>query len=355
MTSNAQIHVRNSTRMPELADGAANLIFESPCFERMDKCCDAPECLASYAGEAFVQRLELFLPERFRVLAEEGSYVLNFAAQIVDGFTSPSEFLIPKAVADAGFNLVQTHVWVKTNAPPTAPAKRVKNTFEFLWHFAKSPNYYFDKDSIRQPHLWADRDPRKKLYHELGRDPGNAILPLADQVNRAKAPDDNVIVMSKSQDQKEFDHGGKMRGGIAGRFIKLLCPAGGLVVDGFNGTGQTGVEALALGRNYVGFELHEERAALARRRLGIAGDADAEEAMVGRFLNSKQLAAYIPRTEEAIRMLVKRGQIPHGRTPDGRVVFDRAAIDKWMEDTVTWVAPGSTDTGPSQTPPAPDS
>lgn len=49
-----------------------------------------------------------------------------------------------------------------------------------------------------------------------------------------------------------------------------------------------------------------------------------------RYFNVEQCAAYIGRTDNAVRMLVKKGQIP--RLKLGRKVqFDKEKIDRWME------------------------
>jgi excisionase family DNA binding protein len=49
-----------------------------------------------------------------------------------------------------------------------------------------------------------------------------------------------------------------------------------------------------------------------------------------RYLSVEQCAAYIGRTPEAVRMMVKRGQLP--RLKVGRLTqFDKEKIDRWME------------------------
>ena len=55
------------------------------------------------------------------------------------------------------------------------------NTFEILF-FSKNENYYFDKDPIREKHIWKDIEwgKRKKNYHSLGKDPGNVWLKTED-------------------------------------------------------------------------------------------------------------------------------------------------------------------------------
>lgn len=54
---------------------------------------------------------------------------------------------------------------------------------------------------------------------------------------------------------------------LAARCIKAGCPAGGLVLDPFAGTGTTVAEAVMLGRRGVGIELNPDYAQQARRRI----------------------------------------------------------------------------------------
>jgi adenine-specific DNA-methyltransferase len=49
--------------------------------------------------------------------------------------------------------------------------------------------------------------------------------------------------------------------------VESFCPAGGVVLDPFAGSGSTLVAAALSGRNYVGIELEEKYVQLARRRL----------------------------------------------------------------------------------------
>ncbi|MGP3914292.1 DNA-methyltransferase [Nonomuraea sp. 10N515B] len=54
------------------------------------------------------------------------------------------------------------------------------------------------------------------------------------------------------------------------RELMRICPAGGTVLDPFAGSGSTGVAALAEGRSFVGVELTEHYADIARQRLAEA-------------------------------------------------------------------------------------
>ena len=309
------IHVGSSIKMPEIKSRSIQLLFESPPYEKMQKCCEDSGCLTNFQGKAFVDEFKKFLPERLRVLSDTGSYVLNFQAQVIDGFTSPSEFLLPGAVVDAGFHLVQAHHWSKPNAMPFSTDKRLKNSHEYFWHFAKTKDYVFNKDSIREPHLWKERDKNQDKYHELGKDPGN------------------VFSLAKTQNQREFGIP-KMPADIASRFIKLLTCEGDLVLDGFSGSGQTGVEALALGRKFIGYELHSQRAEEARQRLGITGESRMTN--LSPWMNTDEVAAYTGLKKATIYSKSSLGEIPVHKG-SGSPRYHREEIDLWMRGE--WKAP----------------
>lgn len=63
---------------------------------------------------------------------------------------------------------------------------------------------------------------------------------------------------------------------LARRCIVAGCPEGGTVLDPFNGSGTTGLVALANRCNYIGIELNPEYAAMAMRRLD---EASAQESL----------------------------------------------------------------------------
>ncbi len=55
------------------------------------------------------------------------------------------------------------------------------STFEILF-YSKKERYFFNKDPIREKHIWKDVEwgKRKKNYHPLGKDPGNVWLKTED-------------------------------------------------------------------------------------------------------------------------------------------------------------------------------
>lgn len=48
------------------------------------------------------------------------------------------------------------------------------------------------------------------------------------------------------------------------------------------------------------------------------------------WIGVKSAAVYLDTTEDAIRSLVKRRQLPHHRTPQGRLLFRREELDGYV-------------------------
>ncbi|RTL22380.1 MAG: site-specific DNA-methyltransferase [Rhodocyclaceae bacterium] len=58
---------------------------------------------------------------------------------------------------------------------------------------------------------------------------------------------------------------------LLAQWVDLLCPADGVVLDPFAGSGSTGEAAIACGRRFIGIELHPHYADVMRTRLSQIG------------------------------------------------------------------------------------
>ncbi len=74
--------------------------------------------------------------------------------------------------------------------------------------------------------------------------------------------------------EREGFHGCQMPEQLLGRIIRTSSSAGDLVLDPFTGSGTTLTVAKKLGRRWIGFELSEEYAANATKRMAQAGVGD---------------------------------------------------------------------------------
>jgi len=88
------------------------------------------------------------------------------------------------------------------------------NCTYLILFFSKNKKYYFNKDPIREKHIWKDVEwgKRKKNYHPLGKDPGNVWIKTEDDgkgkiTNHILLPFEEVIgriIKSSSKNNEDF-------------------------------------------------------------------------------------------------------------------------------------------------------
>lgn len=145
--------------------------------------------------------------------------------------------LLPSRVAIAlqerGWILRNDLIWSKPSPPPRPERDRLRLSHEHFFHFVKRR-----------------KDRRAAYYYDLDEtEPGG------------------LDVVSCSPEAGQNGHTATFPAPIIRRRIESSCPAGGLVVDPFCGTGRALVEAVRSGRRAIGFELSPSFAAAAAKSL----------------------------------------------------------------------------------------
>jgi DNA modification methylase len=260
--------------IPRLGHASVDLFFTSP----------------PYADQRAYSRIhpdryvECFLPfarAMYEATAETGSLVLNIKNRVANsgplrGQRHPYVYELVLALQRLGWRWVETYIWAKPNAVPGRFGPRTKDAFEYVYHFARGPKPYFDLDSVRVPYRAVPAEIERRKRDRLGRRNTEAGFGR----DRTKtyllggADPGNVVSVPQTYNQhRGVAHTAAMPEGLAEFFVRTMSPKGGLVVDPFAGSGTTVVVARRMKRRAVGFEVHEEFVAEARRRVA-AGLAD---------------------------------------------------------------------------------
>lgn len=83
-----------------------------------------------------------------------------------------SKMLVPHRVAialeDAGWIVRSDAVWKKSNPMPHPVKDRLHEHKEFVFHLTPEPEYYFDLDSIREPHKESSLDRSNSCFNSSG-------------------------------------------------------------------------------------------------------------------------------------------------------------------------------------------
>ena len=264
--------------LPRLPPESVDLFFTSPPYA------DA-RAYSRIHPDKYVEWFLPFAAAMLEATSPTGSFVLNIKNRVaksgrLQGQRHPYVYELVLALQRMGWRWLETYIWSKPNAIPGRFGPRTKDSFEYVYHFAKGSNPFFDLDAVRVPYK---ADPAE-IARRLGDPNGRRNTDAGFGRDRTKtygcggADPGNVIAVSQSYNQHHGPagrHTAVMPEGLAEFFVKAACPAGGVVMDPFAGSGTTMVTARRHGRRAGGIELLEEYVALATERL--AGDYVQEE------------------------------------------------------------------------------
>lgn len=222
--------------------------------------------------------VEWFLPFAKVMLAatkETGSFVLNINNRVAKGGRFGGQrhayiYELVIALQELGWRWIETYIWEKPNAIPGKFGPRTKDSFEYVYHFAKGSKPYFDLDAIRVPYKTtnAEIERRKVKGGERNNTDAGFGRDRAKTYGHGGADPGNVVRVPQTYNQHYgVKHPAAMPENLAEFFIKAFSPEGGIVIDPFAGSGTTLVVGKRLNRRVGGIELRQEFVDVAKRRL----------------------------------------------------------------------------------------
>lgn len=215
--------------------------------------------------DEYVEWLYELSKDFIRVLKKTGSFVLNIKEGITKGTkeTHVLKYLL-KMAEDGYWN--DTYIWTKTNPYPTGNKKRLKDGFEYCYHFTKGNKYKFFPKNCLVPanQKWLKDNLRRKNKgkHDVKNDSGlNMSIRTCNNMVRPS----NVISLPTNTTNTK--HPATFHIGLPQFFIKLMTNKGDLVLDPFIGSGTTAMACLEEGRNFLGFDSSQEYVDMAIERV----------------------------------------------------------------------------------------
>ncbi|TWC11415.1 DNA modification methylase [Pseudomonas sp. SJZ085] len=181
------------------------------------------------------------------------------------------------ALQDDGWYLRQDIIWHKPNPMPESTRDRCTKAHEYLFLLSKSPRYYYDQASIREPAIGGQTEAAMQFgrngpsgehvipgqrfaQHRPGRP---APTPVTDTRNKRR-------VWTVATAGYQGAHFATFPPDLIRPCILAGAPRGGVVLDPFGGAGTTAVVAMQEGRRSILSELNPEYAAMAERRIAAA-------------------------------------------------------------------------------------
>ena len=234
--------------------------------------------------------VEWFIPkaqEIYRVLSNEGSFVLNINDKVVNGVQQLYVYeLVIRLCRDVGFKLVRDYIWYNPATPPniysTGKYGRTKKSHEYCFWFSKGDTWTFNLDPIRKPY---SKDMLKFLEGKGKGGREDNIRPSTHSFNCGKVWANNggsdpgsVIEIGNTNSNDEFfklcrerdiAHPARFPEKLAEFFILAGTNNNDIVLDPFSGSGTTAVVAAKKGRRWIGIDANADYCQLAEARMGL--------------------------------------------------------------------------------------
>lgn len=274
-----------------LPTSSVNLIFTSPPYALHFK--------KEYGNVDKADYVEWFLGfarEMFRVLADDGSFVLNIGGSYNPKKPTRSLYhykLLIQLVEEVGFHLAQECFWYNPAKMPvpaewvTVRRVRIRDSVEYVWWLSKSPFPKADNRKVLRPYSKDMLRLAQKGVRATVRPSGHAIRSSFDKIGNGGSIPPNVIEGEIPTDMltlgnnsandiytkrcKESGikiHPARFPSALPDFFIKLLTDEHDLVLDPFAGSNTTGAVAEQLDRRWIAMELQQEYLEASRFRFG---------------------------------------------------------------------------------------
>lgn len=176
-------------------------------------------------------------------------------------------WMLAFALRADGWYLRQDIIWAKPNPMPESVKDRCTKSHEHIFLLAKSRNYYYDNEAIKERSTTRDTNMRDRdsESNRLNKTPGRTRM--AGLKHNDYAMKNKRDVWSVSPKPYSGAHFAVYPMELIEPCILTGCPEGGLVLDPFGGSGTTAAAAIKHKRKAVLCELNEEYAALVPARI----------------------------------------------------------------------------------------
>jgi site-specific DNA-methyltransferase (adenine-specific) len=224
----------------------------------------------SIKPDDYVDFILSFHEQFWRVLADDGSFVLNVKDRIVNGVRHRFVWDTIEALSKHGWLCVDDYLWIKPNAMPGFWPNRLRDEWEYCFHMTKQKHFAMYQDEVRKPiGKWAEKRLAKLTGKSNGRhnseNRSGFGRDLRNWVNKSTVLPGNTVTVPLVG--KNMEHPAVFPVGLPEFFIKLFTKPGDIILDPFAGSGSTGVAAEELKRNVVLIDSKTEYFEVMKKRL----------------------------------------------------------------------------------------
>jgi DNA modification methylase/ParB-like chromosome segregation protein Spo0J len=255
LTDDARIFNKSCEDMSEIETGSVSCIITSPPYYQMRDYGTGNEQRGLESDvDTFIDGLVNDFTDCYRVLKEDGSLWVNLGEANLDCQYNaiPHRFVVEMMKAGWIFN--DEWIWIKNN-PIFTQAKRAVRSHEYIFHFVKGKNYYYDISWLKEL-----TDPKNSISIGTSGKISNLISSMNFRENIIQTNSNNMDDLRNACKKYGFylTHNAAFPVTIPLVAILTTSRVGDTILDIYSGTGTTGEAALSTKRKYVGYEIKPE-------------------------------------------------------------------------------------------------
>ena len=233
-----RIFITSSRNMEELPDNSVHMMITSPPYNV------GKEYDADYSLEVYLELLTDVFTETYRVLVNGGRVAIN-VANVGRKPYLPLNCYVSRIMQGIGFQMRGEIIWNKSASAGTSTAWG-------SWQSASNPTL---RDVHEYIQVYSKGDYARKPV-------GKNTITKEEFLEYTKS-----IWTFPAASAKRIGHPAPFPCELPLRLIKLYTYEGDMVLDPFMGSGQTAIAAKSVNRRYVGYELSQDYADLAGKRI----------------------------------------------------------------------------------------
>ena len=242
--------------LKEVANSSVDLIVTSPPYADQRK--------NTYGGIKPEKYVAWFIPiaaELFRVLKNDGTFILNIKEKVQNGERSTYVLELILEMKRQGWLWTEEFIWHKKNCYPGKWPNRFRDAWERLLQFNKSKKFNMYQEAVMVPMGdWAKN--RLKNLSDIDKIRDDSKVGsgfgknISNWLERDMAYPTNVLHLATECGNK--NHSAAFPESLPEWFIKLFTQEYDTVLDPFMGSGTTVFVANRMNRNAIGIDIVDE-------------------------------------------------------------------------------------------------
>jgi DNA modification methylase len=206
----------------------------------------------------------------WHALKPTGNLIINIKGRVVDGVRHRYVWKTIEKLTDLGWYCIDDYIWHKKNSMPGYWPSRLRDSWEYCFHLAKTKKPYMNQKAVSGPAKESTIKRYKQLYpSDLTRNTSTSGSGFgkthANWFNKTSVLPGNVL-WTACESRLRY-HPAVFPIELPQFFIKLFSPENGLVLDPFGGSGTTGIAATNLNRDCILIDNNKNYCQSAYRRL----------------------------------------------------------------------------------------